>query len=45
MLLKLIESYVNDEPENRGGIFLFSDMEKAFDRVSYEFINKALEAI
>ena len=44
MLLKLIESHVNDEPEDRQGIFLFLDMEKAFDRVSYDFTNQGMEA-
>ena len=42
MLLKLIESHINDEPEDRQGIFLFLDMEKAFDRVSYEFTNQGV---
>jgi len=44
MLLHLTEAYINEEPEERKGVFLFFDMEKAFDRVSYTFINKALEA-
>ena len=44
MLLHLIEAYINEEPEERKGIFIFFDMEKAFDRVSYEFINKAMHA-
>jgi hypothetical protein len=44
MLLNLVEAYINDEPEKREGIFLFFDMEKAFDRVSFEFLNKALDA-
>ena len=44
MLLNLIEAWINDEPTERQGIFLFFDMEKAFDRVSYKFLNSALEA-
>jgi hypothetical protein len=45
MLLNLIEAYINDEPMHRKGIFVFLDMEKAFDRCSYEFLNKALIAL
>ena len=41
----MVEAYINEEPLEREGIFLFFDMEKAFDRVSYKFLNKALEAI
>ena len=44
-LLRLIEAHVNEEPTDRQGILLFLDMEKAFDRVSYKFINKGMEAI
>ncbi len=44
MLLRLVEAHINEEPTKRKGIFLFLDMEKAFDRVSYDFTNKALEA-
>ena len=44
MLLRLVEAHINEEPTNRKGIFLFLDMEKAFDRVSYDFTKKALEA-
>lgn len=43
-LLHMVEAYINDEPTERQGIFLFFDMEKAFDRVSYAFLNKSLEA-
>ena len=44
-LLRLVEAHINEEPTERQGIFLFLDMEKAFDRVSYEFINKGLTAL
>ena len=46
MLINLIEAYINDEehPE-RGGMLLFLDMEKAFDRVSYDFLMQAVEAV
>jgi len=44
MLLHLTEAYINEEPDERKGIFVFFDMEKAFDRVSYKFLNQALEA-
>ena len=46
MLTNLIEAYMNDDdhPE-RGAMILFLDMEKAFDRVSYEFLLKAAEAV
>ena len=45
LLLHMVEAYINEEPLERQGILLFFDMEKAFDRVSYKFLNKALEAI
>lgn len=45
MLLKLIEAYANEEIDDRGGILLFLDMKKAFDRISYEFLIKALQAV
>jgi hypothetical protein len=45
MLLNLVEAHINDEPLHRKGLFLFLDMEKAFDRCSYEYMNKALDAL
>ena len=45
MLLNLIEAWINEEPDDRKGIFLFLDMEKAFDRVSYSYLNEALDAL
>ena len=34
----MIEAWVNDGADERKGIFLFLDMEKAFDRVSFKFL-------
>ena len=45
MLLHLTEAYINEEPDERKGILLFFDMEKAFDKVSYKFLNKAMKAV
>ena len=45
MLTRLIEGYINEDGEGREGIMLFLDMEKAFDRVSYDFTLRGLEAI
>ena len=45
MLMRLLEAYINEEPDERQGIFLFLDMEKAFERVSYEFTMNGLEAV
>ena len=43
MLLKLIQDWADDEDEEL--YFLFMDMEKAFDRCSWEFMLEALSAI
>ena len=43
MLLKLIQAWAEDENEEL--YFLFLDMEKAFDRCSWEFMIEALEAV
>ena len=45
MLLRTVEAYINERPSERRGIFLFLDMEKAFDRVSYEFTMRGMEAL
>ena len=45
MLMNLIESWVNDEPEERQGVMLFLDMEKAFERVSYTYLNESLHTL
>ena len=45
MLMNLIEAYINDDDHpDRGGMMLFLDMEKAFDRVSYDFLLKSIDA-
>ena len=43
MLLKLIQAYI--EEEDSDAYFIFLDMEKAFDRSSWEYLVEALEAI
>jgi len=43
MLLKLVQAYV--EEEDTDAYFVFLDMEKAFDRCSWEFLIDALSAI
>ena len=45
MTLNLIEAWINEEPDDREGLYLFLDMEKAFDRVSYTYLNEAMEAL
>ena len=46
MLMNLVEAYINDEDHpDRGGMMLFLDMEKAFDRVSYSFLLRAAETV
>ena len=41
-LCKLIQGYLDET--NEEGLFLFLDLEKAFDRVSYEYLIKATKA-
>lgn len=43
ILTKLIQAYLDEEDEP--GALVFIDMEKTFDRVSWEFMHKALEAL
>ena len=31
MLLRMVEAYINEEPDKRKGAYIFLDMEKAFD--------------
>jgi hypothetical protein len=45
MALGLIENYINEEPTTRKGAFIFLDMEKAFDRVSYSYLTDSLVAL
>ncbi len=46
MLLNLVENYINDDVEHREGLFIFLDMEKAFDRCSYDtYMLQALTAL
>ena len=45
-MLRMVEAYINEEPEEREGIFLFLEqMKKAFDRVSYDFTMKGLQKL
>ena len=43
MRLKLIQDYIEDEDQE--ALFIFLDMEKAFDRCSWEFLTAGLEKI
>ena len=45
MMLNLISQLMESEEEESGCVFMFLDMEKAFDRVSYDFILKAATAV
>tara|TARA_B110000046_G_scaffold118207_1_gene125009 strand:+ start:2316 stop:6662 length:4347 start_codon:yes stop_codon:yes gene_type:complete len=45
MLLQLIEQYINDDDDERKGIMIFCDMEKAFDRVSFTFLRESMKAL
>ena len=45
MLMNLIEAWINEEADDRKGLFLFLDMEKAFDRVSYTYLTEAMSAL
>ena len=42
LLLRLIQAYLDETDEE--GLLLFLDLEKAFDRVSHEFLHKATRA-
>ena len=45
-LLKLLQAYIElDRDDDEGAIFLFLDMEKAFDRCSWEFMHEALQVL
>jgi hypothetical protein len=45
MLMKLIQAYVEHEDEEAYMYFLFLDMEKAFDRCSWDFLMAAIPEI
>ena len=45
MLTRLIEGYTNEDGADREGIMLFLDMDKAFDRVSYDFTLRGLASL
>ena len=44
MLVQLLQAYVEVDPDDdEGAMMLFLDMEKAFDRCSWEFLHDALQ--
>ena len=43
MRLKLLQEHIDEE--NLDALFIFLDMEKAFDRCSWEFMLEALSAV
>jgi hypothetical protein len=45
MMMQMVEAYINEEGSGCKGAFLFLDMEKAFDRVSYAFTKRGLKAL
>ena len=46
MLMNLIEAYINEgDDESKKGLMVFLDMEKAFDRVSYDFLMGGLQTL
>ena len=45
MMMQMVEAYINEEGSGCKGAFLFLDMEKAFDRVSYAFTKLGLKAL
>ena len=45
MALTMIENWINEEPDDRQGVFIFLDMEKAFDRVSYSYLTDSMKAL
>ena len=42
-LMKLIQDYIDDE--GKAGMFIFLDLEKAFDRVSWDYMKEAVEKL
>jgi hypothetical protein len=46
MLMNLVEAYINEgDDESKKGLMVFLDMEKAFDRVSYDFLMGGLKTL